>query len=295
MWKRAVFLSLILALVLGNRARASELWITDPFPGAGTDVIGDRTMFDIQKAAVRVDESSSQIDLFYNFGPGQRSLAPWIPFYSIQLDTGDLLLSVNGAWAFGIPLVTHAGSPNGGPAGGTVQAGHVYQIDATDGVQTAKQVLNNPGGVIYRPDQAVWLWNHQGSLTDVATGWVTVAAFGVDGTTSPKFQVTIDFPTPPELYQAYADGTLAMTFASATCGNDVISGLIVGRVDDPPEVPEPNSAALLGGGLLLLVPVRFFPREAGRVLVNTLAEPALHRFRQCHGRFTEFVAEVIHR
>lgn len=243
--------ALCLALVLSARTHAAELWIQDPFPGGSQDVIGAQSMFDIQGAGISVTPTTTSVDLLFNFGSGQNGLAPFASFFSIRLDVGDVLFSVNGIWAYGIPIMDHAGSPNGGPAGDPVDAGHLYQIDTIAGVQSARQGLNDPGGVLYRPEQAVWLWNHNGSLTDIAVASLLVSALGGDGATSPKFEVLLNFPTPAGFYQAYTDGTLALAFSSATCGNDVLSGPVNGA-DDPPSNPEPASATLCALGLAFL-------------------------------------------
>jgi hypothetical protein len=235
---------LLLVAAAAGMGSASPIAIDDPFPGTqwpapGADVIGVLTDFDIQSITGDFDAASSVIRIAFN--TRNSDLSPYNDF-GVQLNVGDLLFEAGGVYKYGVPLYTHAGSPNGGPSGSTVLAGHLYQINnPATGTLTAKQVLNNPG-LIYRPDEVVWLRSQGASLTDLAAGAVTVAKYG-NGTSNAEYLATLQFANPASFYEDLGGGML-LHFASATCGNDIAEGMV--------HAPEPSSNAMIGGGLVLL-------------------------------------------
>lgn len=238
-------------------AGAAPVTILDPFGAAATscasascDVIGDKALFDIDRAVFDFGASSSTIDLYLNFQ--NPSLSPFVNS-GITLDVGDLLFAAGGHFRYGVALRTHGGSTNGGPAGTTVLAGHLYELPQGDGnTMTARQALNNPSGVVYRPDQPVWLWN-QGNLLDRATGTVTTSVFG-DGTTRGRYDVRINFSSlPSNFLNDLAASGLDASLAVATCGNDVLSGHLQTRLQttgNPVSAPAP--LLLMGAGIAVM-------------------------------------------
>ncbi len=246
--KNFLFL-LTLSAVFLTPSQATPLLIVDPFNTNNGDVVGDTREFDIQKAEIEVGRALTTVSLFYNFGPGNSTLNSFA-VDSIRLDTGDIFFTLGGAYAYGVPLLSHAGSTNGGTTGGMVEAGHVYQVNNSGGTMTARQALHDPAAQ-YRPEQVVWLRNAAGSLTDLTSanpGTITILPLGSDGVNSPKFQVNLSVSTPDALYQDYVGGLLGVSFASATCGNDVIAAAL----GFPPQ-PQMQSETAEPAPLLLAV------------------------------------------
>ncbi len=239
---------LLLSLVIAQAiAFAIPVYINDPFPGlryavAGYDVIGNPQDFDIERIFGNINPEITTLRIDLNYP--NADLSPFVDFAG-QLNPADLLFSIDGTLAYGIPLATHAGSPNHGPSGLPVLAGHVYQInDPTAGVLTARQVLNNPTGVIYRPSEPVWLRNDgAGSVLDQVAGSVAVHSLG-NGLTKAKYEVTLSFATPSRFWADVTTYGAEISFGNATCANDVIHGGV------PPSAPEPGGMTLIGAGLV---------------------------------------------
>lgn len=207
-------------------------------------VIGDRLAFDIQKLMVSVTPTTATADLYFNFGFGNSSLTPFT-VGSIQLNPSDLLFTLGGTAVFAVPLQDHNGSPNGGPSGGLLQAGHLYSIGA-NGVVTAGQVLNT-SSYEYRPTVDVWAYNDgQGSVQDLATGMVNVQGGG-DGVTNAKFHVQITFTPTAQFVADSNSADFGVLFTNATCANDVLIGSAV---------PEPLTFIFVGTGLIALSLIR---------------------------------------
>lgn len=224
---------LCLALFVAT-ASADVFTVVDPFNQAGPDVIGDQLKFDGQQISVNIGATSASIALYFNFGPDNASLDPF-SVAGLTLNVGDLFLQGNGFY-YGIALRSHNG----------VLAGNLYQInDSVNGVLTARQVLGDPSGVIYRPDEIVWMNNAPGALTSLA-GVTQNLVGGGNGTTSPELVVTLsfDYALNSLIFQNLSDDSLQLHFATATCGNDIIEG---GR-----PIPEPSAWAAIGLGLLCL-------------------------------------------
>ena len=237
----------LLPPVSGN---ASVIVLQDPY-GAGAsscssaacDVIGEKKWFDLDKIELSVTSSLVQIKVFSNFF--NAGFAPYTyPGTSLHLGIGDLLFSVDGHYKYGIAIQTHAGSANGGPAGGSVQAGVLYRIANGDaGVMTAAQALQHTSQYIYRYDEPVWLWNQGSNLVNTATGNVSIANLGTVGAGGYYDRATISFTPTQEFLADYVGDDFELSFAAATCANDVLQGYVTGTV------PEPATLAVFALGL----------------------------------------------
>jgi len=188
-----------------------------------SDVVGDPTKFDITQ--LRFTGFNSATNTFtakvnFNYGGGS-SLASfdigWGP-----LNVGDLLIS-NGTNRYFVPLV--------GRTGATV--GNLY---STTSYLTAQDLVTNAG----RPTSAVW-----GNTTGaVQIGGGTVSAVPVGGPADPnKLEVTLNFVGNAAFINNFANSTVS--FASATCANDIITGVIPANAP----IPEPGTWAMLSAGL----------------------------------------------
>ncbi len=202
---------------------------TDPLASADpADVVGDPNLFDISSLAFASFNSGTKrftVEIFLNYGGGTSLSAFSIGGAFTNLNVGDLLL-FSGSNIYAVPLVSRDG----------LDAGDLYQVTGT---QTAKQSLglgaDQDGN--YRPNAAVW--GSSQSATQLGAGTVTTTSTG--GPTNLK--VTLDFAANDAFINGFEGSSFS--FASATCGNDLITGSIPGS-----EVPEPGTWALLGAGLV---------------------------------------------
>src|SRR4051794_20526033 len=158
--------NLIFIWVTTNSIWAATALVTDFFNVTGSsDVVGNKLQFDAQSLQVTAGTGIMTIDLRTNFdNPALHSFRE----SGVRLDIGDLFLTVNGAYAYGIPLAYHNG-PSGGPWGDRLYAGHIYKIDDASALLTARQTLHDPEYVEYRPDAIVWMLDI-GGLHDVTSG-----------------------------------------------------------------------------------------------------------------------------
>ncbi len=229
----------------------------DPFPGTNGDVIGDPRSFDIQFANVSITRSSLTIEITLNFGlPGQSNVDAFRYDWSPWLSIGDILFLENGIPRWGAPVADHAGSINGGPSSNLLFAGQMYSVNNENGWFTARQALQDSTNY-YRYDSPVWLRDTAGSLAAVGTaGFVNVSYLGGDGTVTPRFRVSLTVATPADLFASWQSGLLSFSFASASCGNDIISGMLDPQLDLSPPTPEPSSLLLAATGLLAVIALR---------------------------------------
>src|ERR1017187_7335503 len=93
-----------------------------------------------------------------------------------------------------------------------------------------------------------------GTKVSDGTG-VTVAATGNNGTTTgASYVVTVSFQTTAGFLGLENNGQIGILFSSADCANDVIFGAM-------DTVPEPQSLALIAGGLGILIGVGAWRRR----------------------------------
>ncbi|HYL73453.1 MAG TPA: PEP-CTERM sorting domain-containing protein [Bryobacteraceae bacterium] len=237
---RRIILSSIL---LASLATAGTINLTPINDGRGT--IGTAANFQVVSGTITTNSTGfADIVLDFNYHPvgsggPSTPLGQWT-LGGVNLDVGDLLFQV-GSDTFGIPLASHSGSPNGANPAlfANVTAGHFYQ-SSTELI--ANTVLNSPG-FNFRPNADVWLGgtvNDLGTLTESIT-------FNSGQTPSYVVEFTGQLPA-SFLADVNANGGLVSAdFASATCGNGLLTGN--GNLGS---VPEPASLLLAGGGLLAL-------------------------------------------
>jgi hypothetical protein len=205
------------------------LTYTDVYGVGSPDVLGDTNLFDIDKVIFSSFDSTTKklsIEIYFNYGGYNNTTQALDPFsigYPFEhLSVGDLLFySGSNIWA--VALNAHDG----------FVAGNLYQVTGT---QTAKHVLgfdsDSTFDADYRPTQAVWGDGAGKQL--IGAGTVTSSLIG----SGPEVLSTVTFTT--DLAFQSALDSASFSFASATCGNDVITGA----------TPEPAALTLIGGGLL---------------------------------------------
>jgi hypothetical protein len=229
--------------------------VTDFFNVSGkSDVIGDKLQFDAQSIQVTTGTGTLTIDIRTNFdNPNLYSFRDT----GVRLDIGDLFFTVNGNYEYGIPLAYHNG-PAGGPWGTRLYAGHIYEIDSVSALMNARQVLHDPMYVDYRPDEIVWMIAN-GGVEDVTVGTPTVQVLpiaGDNGVNGPLYDIRINTSLPAGLFQSPTD-VYGLSFAVATCGNDMMQGQLnlnpesMRALAAGSSVPEPSTVYLVIGALLI--------------------------------------------
>jgi hypothetical protein len=235
--------------------------ITDPFnqsqagcnysltsPFSNCDVIGSELLFDIQKISVTVSNSLLDAVIYTNYGGGS-SLGPFTPPGTPTKLPGDLFFydpadpttsHYDSAlsypeFKFGVPLTNHDG----------LTAGDLYQILNFNALQTAQQILDPTNtqwqGLFFRRTEPTWM---PGGEPLAGNGTITVTNYG-DGTTNAQFAIEVKVPNPSAAFLALiSGGQIGIGFSSATCANDVLTGLV--------PVPEPGSFVLLTAGIGLI-------------------------------------------
>ncbi len=193
------------------------------------DVVGALRLFDIRMLTFDVQNANTiQFIVQMNYNDGDITLGD-INVANVTVRPGDIMVW-NGPAIYAIPLVTH----------GLLTYGNLYQVNS---LRTASDVLGNPSGINYRPNEFVWGNDNTGGSSLVANGTRSVASLG-----GSEIGVTITLSGSGAAWTQFTSDLLSgqIHFASATCGNDILDGGVFGD----PEVPEPMSMALVGTGLL---------------------------------------------
>jgi len=190
-----------------------------------SDVIGDPALFEIFNLSVAgASGNNLQVDIRFNYGGGT-SLDPFtINGFNPALNVGDLILrTTNATYAF--ILNSHNGLAEDG----------FYRVTGT---RSASSVLGSPSGS-YRPDAQVWARSTGAQLLSTGTSTITTVG-GVSTQLLASLLIPLDSTTISDL-----DKGFSVYFASATCGNDEITGTV-----PPTGVPEPGTWAMMGAGLI---------------------------------------------
>jgi hypothetical protein len=246
---------LALLLILTFRANAGSVLITDAFHAGPSDVIGNSLQFDAESVRVTVTGATLTLDIRTNFG----NAALTSMWDHVRLDVGDVFFTVNGNYAYGIPLHYHNG-PAGGPWGERLLAGHVYAIDNADqALMTARQVLHNDPWFSYRPDEIVWMMDN-GGVRDVTAGKPSLQVSGLagnDGINGPLWDILVTTSLPAGLFSSPVD-QYGLHWAVSTGGNDIVNGALdfgfggtQGAAAIVVAAPEPGTWYLVIGAVLV--------------------------------------------
>jgi hypothetical protein len=250
-----------LSNLLLNGLIASQLWagsviVYDPFNVPGnSDVVGNKLQFDAQSIQVTARPGALTLDIRTNF---DNAALHSHRDTGVRLDVGDVFFTVNGNYAFGVPLAYHNG-PSGGPWGDRLYAGHIYAIDDPDAVLNARQTLHDPMYLDYRPDQVVWMVD-LGGVHDVTTGTPTVEIIpitGNNGVNGPLYDIRVTTSLPAGLFSSPSD-SYGVLFSVGTGGNDIVEGALdfgadaqSGFAGADAAVPEPGTWYMMIGVVLV--------------------------------------------
>ena len=255
--------NLLFLSLSGSYLWAATVTVTDPFNVAGnSDVLGNKLQFDAKSVQVTTASGTLNIDIFTNF---DNSKLHSFRDNGVRLDIGDLFFTIDGTYAYGIPLAYHNG-PAGGPWGDRLYAGHVYAIDSPDALLTARETLHDPMYVDYRPDAIVWMVD-LGDVRDVTVGTPSVQVSpiaGNNGVNGPLYGIHVTTSLPAGLFSS-PTANYGLEFAVATCGNDMVEGGLnfgssVGLKSAATTVPEPSTWYMVIGAALVGV-ARFVLRR----------------------------------
>jgi hypothetical protein len=240
----------IAALVFGQLALADPVTFQDPYPGSSCanpscDVIGSNALFDIDKIIFQgITGNQAKFDIYTSF-LGGASLTP-TSFGGSILYLGDLLFTQGTGIVYGVALTAHAGSGNNGAVSGGIALtqGGLYAVNNSFGILSSNQVMGTTNN-IYRQNKPVWLFdNGESSVSQLGTGSVSVSTLNNVAT---SLLITVLIPTNNSFGTFLNDGDWGLSFASATCANDILEG----RYTEGQEpIPEPSTYLLMSAGLI---------------------------------------------
>lgn len=233
--------ALCITLLLGSASMASATLLTDTYagqnPGAvatnGPDVIGGLAFFDIENLNITTVGNFVNVQIRMNYNAGDVGLGGINVSGFPTLFAGDVLFT-NGAQNWALPLIDHF----------WLATNTLYSVT---GFMTSRDIIGTlPGN--YRPDAIVW----GQTLGAVAIG--SPVARSISALGGSEILVNMTFSTLDAAFLAAMNSNATfISFASATCGNDLVTGnLSAGPPPPPPPpggVPEPASMGLIGVGL----------------------------------------------
>ena len=265
--------------------------LTDPFHQSQSscsfsgsplcDVIGNEANYDIQQVTVTATGNSVgsmvTVDLYFDSGTGSGGTLGSFSDAGLSLMVGDLFFYSGSQVVtdpsdpnptFAVPLESHNG----------LTAGNLYAVGSgqIETAQTALGILNPGNSAVtsdnYRNTQIVLATG--GTLTTISGGGandgkgVKVTGDGSSvlgantanpGVTAFEYDVQVQFQMTSAFLTLESAGQFGIMFSSADCANDVIEGLV-----SVSSVPEPQSLALIGGGLGMRIGVGAWRRRTTR-------------------------------
>jgi hypothetical protein len=237
-----------------NQSQAGGCSYSFTPPYSSCDVIGDPALYDIQKAAVHVEDGWATVTIYFNYGGGI-TLQPFSD--GVSLAVGDLFFyapSDPGNYLYGVPLSSH----------GAFTADNLYRIGGDTTLLTADDIIDNTG-YYYRRAQDVWMGG-SGSPETIGLP-VQVVDYG-DGVSNALYAATLQFPVSADFVTSVIQhDQIGIAFASAYCGNDVLAGTTQAS-------PEPGMFGLLAGGAAVLAGFGMLQRKRAQQLVRVSKLPS---------------------
>ncbi len=223
---------LVIGLVVLFSSSVAFAYDINDLVGTGDDIKGK--MFELYGIDFTYNSGNSYFDIYTDY-TGALSVyngaTPWNTF------AADLAIDAdkNGTYEYGIALTSHDG----------LTAGTLYNVSDWY-ISNEYEVKGTQGQTLFNYNKNKIVTIKNGTAVTNSTGLVTWNQ--LDG--SPKYRVNV----PVNIASFFApnyDGYANIFYATATCGNDTVTGRI-------PVAPEPISSALflIGGGALAAIKMR---------------------------------------